>query len=82
MENLIRHATNDPQEELFERFCIEAETLIAAAKTESEALRIKEDFCKRFENECGSSLVIAMTRTFADRIIDQKWGSGRGDRDK
>ena len=73
MENLAKHPTYDPQETLFERFCGEAETLIASAKSKEEAVRIKDELCAKFEKECGSNLVITATRTFVDQIIERNW---------
>ena len=67
------------QEELQNRlvrdFCRKAQALIGTAGSESEALRIKEEQCSRFEEECDSTLLVNAARHNIDDMIRERWGN-------
>jgi hypothetical protein len=63
----------DPQTEVIDKYCSEARALIERAHDRDEALTIMERECARFAEECGSSLVLAATRQYIGKLIQQKW---------
>lgn len=66
----------DPQRELVDEYCSEARQLLENARDRDEAMAIAERVCARFAGQCGSSLVLAATRTYIDKVVQEKWGGG------
>ena len=65
----------EPQDRLVRDFCREAQVLIRMAGSESEAMRIKEEECGRFQKECDSMLLVHAARQYLDDMIKEQWGS-------
>jgi hypothetical protein len=73
MESRVIHPRFAPQEALFTRLCGEAKAAIAAAPTREEAVKIKDELCRKFEEECVSGILVTGTRAFADGLIETLW---------
>jgi len=48
MEELVKHPTLDPQRELLQQRCTEAEALIKTASSAEQAKQFSEQICSRF----------------------------------
>ena len=75
MEAIVRHPSYDEQDELVRGYCREAEGLIALARSHTEALCVKDEWCTRFHNECKSALVFNAAEKYLDQIIEHQWNS-------
>ena len=82
MEAVVRYPSFDEQDELVRGYCNEAEALIATARSRTEALRIKDEWCMRFKNECKSTLVVNAAGNYLDQIIEHQWRSGENTYDR
>ena len=73
----MRMPTKQPsglsQEDLLSRYCLEAEQLLAEATDYESALRLRDEVCSRFEQECQSSLIATGTREYLTQIISRRW---------
>lgn len=61
------------QSELLARYCQEAERLLADAPTYESALKLRDDLCARFRQECQSSLIVNATHEYLTQIIGRTW---------
>jgi hypothetical protein len=59
----------DPQRELIDEYCSEARQLLEHARDRDEAMQIAERVCARFAGHCRSSLVLAATRAYVERVL-------------
>jgi hypothetical protein len=73
MERLNIVQRSDPQQQLLDRYCMEARTLILSANDRATALQRKEELCSRFGKECASPLLVHATREFIERLIRDRW---------
>ena len=69
----MKHPTDNAQDELVRDYCSEAEKLILRADSRDNALRIKEKWCGRFQEECKSMLIAHAAAAYLDQIIMQRW---------
>jgi hypothetical protein len=69
----VKHPTDGVQDELVRGYCKEAEGLILLAGSHADALRIKEKWCHRFQQECKSMLIINAAAAYLDQIIARQW---------
>lgn len=74
METDYSSGKSEKQEELIRKYCAEAASVLAGAPDYDSALRLKESLCKRFQNECDSSLVVAATNLHLDSLLKEQWG--------
>jgi hypothetical protein len=74
METNHFSAKSEKQEELIRKYCAEADSVLAGAPDYDSAMRLKESLCKRFQNECDSSLVVAATNLHLDNLLKRRWG--------
>jgi hypothetical protein len=74
MDAVVKHPTNSPQHELVQGYCREAEGLIMIARSRSDAIRIKDEWCTKFKQKCESELLINATSAYLDEIIARQWG--------
>ena len=77
METMVQHPTDTAQHELVREYCSEAEAHIMIARSRADAMRIKEEWCKRFSQECESRLLINATSAYLDEIIGEQWRENR-----
>lgn len=75
MEKVVHHPVFDEQDALVRGYCKEAEGLITLARSRADALRVKDEWCTRFKNECKSSLVYNAAGKYLDQIISHQWNS-------
>lgn len=61
------------QEDLLNRYCLEAEKLLAEATDYASALKLRDEVCARFQQECQSSLIANGTREYLTQIISRRW---------
>lgn len=73
MEAMVKHPEDSVQHELVREYCGEAEGRIMGAASYADAITIKEEWCKRFRNECKSALIVSATSAYLDGIIMRKW---------
>ena len=64
METMVQHPAHDEQDELVREFYREAEGLITMARSRIDAVRIKQQWCQRFQTECKSPLIINAAATY------------------
>lgn len=76
MEKVVKHPTFDEQQDLLHRYCKEAEALLSKAADINEAIRIKDETCKRFQLECNSSILVNAMKDYMDQIIERTWKRG------
>ncbi len=74
MEEMVKHPTRNPQQELLQQYCSEAEALINTASSAEQAKQFSEQICSEFQSECESELVMKATRTYIDDIIARLFG--------
>lgn len=77
METMVKHPTDTAQHELVREYCREAKGRIMIARSRADAMRIKEECCKRFSQECESELLINATSAYLDEIITRMWKENR-----
>jgi hypothetical protein len=80
MEEMVQHPTHHEQDELVRDHCREAEGLITASASRAAAMRIKENWCRRFRQECTSMLIVHAAAAYLDQIIARQWPRERADR--
>lgn len=73
METMVQHPTDTAQHALVREHCREAEGRIMIARSRVEAMRIKEEWCNRFSQECESRLLINAASAYLDEIITRTW---------
>jgi len=61
------------QSELLTRYCQQAERLLAEAPSYESALKLRDDLCARFRQECQSSLIVNATHEYLTQIISRTW---------
>ncbi len=76
MEKVVKHPTSDEQRELLNCYCKEAEALLIKAADINDAIRIKNEACKRFQRECNSSILVNATKDYINQIIERTWKRG------
>ena len=77
VEAMVQHPTDTVQHELVLEYCKEAEGRIMAARSHADAIRIKEEWCKRFQRECKSALLVNAASAYLDEIIQRQWKETR-----
>lgn len=77
MEAMVKHPEDSVQHELVREYCGEAEGRIMAAASHADAITIKEEWCKRFQNECESTLIFNAASAHLDGIMIRKWKENR-----
>jgi hypothetical protein len=75
MHNHYVPGKSEKQQELIRKYCAEADSVLSGAADYDSALHLKESLCKRFQNECDSSLVVAATSLHLDSMLKERWGS-------
>jgi len=65
---------SEKQEDLIRKYCAEAESVLAEAHDYNSAVRLKDSLCRRFQNECDSSLVVVATKIHLDNLLKKRWG--------
>ena len=73
MEEMVQHPTDTVQHELVREYCREAEGRITIARSRADTVRIKEEWCNRFQRQCESELLINATSRYLDEIIARQW---------
>lgn len=73
MEIRDPRAADAGQTDLVARYCEEAEQLLADATDYESALRLRDEVCGRFQNECRSALIVNATRDYLTQIISHTW---------
>lgn len=61
------------QKEIIARHCADAEDRIRTAASKSEASRIVDDLCQRFDRECESSLVRSFLKKHVNHLLTLHW---------
>ncbi len=61
------------QNELISRHCSDALERIRTASSKSEAQRIVNEFCQKFDRECESNLVRRFLKQYVNSLLDQHW---------
>ncbi len=74
---MVQHPTDTAQHKLMREYCSEAEGRITIATSRAEAMRIKEEWCNRFRQECESKLLVNATSAYLDEIITHMWKENR-----
>ncbi len=78
MEDMSLKRTSMKQDELIQRYCEEAASLLASVEDYAAAVRLKTVLCERFRKECDSTLVISATTQYIDELLRKRWeGEGR-----
>lgn len=77
MESNAKQSPFEVQDGLVREYCRKAETLIAVASSQTEAIRIKEEQCQKFQTECKSTLVANAVAAYLDQVITQQYGTNR-----
>ena len=73
MEDHVISARSEKQEDLVRKYCAEAESILAEATDYDSAARLKDSLCRRFHDECESSLVVAALELHLDSLLKQRW---------
>jgi hypothetical protein len=73
MEPVVKHAADVVQDELVREYCKEAKELVMSAGSYVDAVRLKEEWCHRFQQECASALILNAAAGYLDRIIVRRW---------
>lgn len=81
MVSLLPHLPSDPQAEVVQRYCAEAEKRIAEAKTHEEAASARETLCSRLREDCTSGLLVHATEEYITRLIEEKFHANDRARD-
>jgi hypothetical protein len=74
VDEIYTTATSMKQESLVVQYCKEAESILIGAEDYESALRLRKSLCERFQNECGSSLVVAAVNLHVDNLLRKRWG--------
>lgn len=74
-EQSYRQLPGSKQTELISKYCHEFGKTIASTKTFSEAERLAEEQCEKFELLCSSSLIRTAMRKYVREIINKRWKS-------
>jgi hypothetical protein len=75
MEPVAKHMAAGVQDELVRGFCKEAEKDILSAGSYVDAVRLKGEWCGRFQRECASALLVNAAGGYLDQIINRRWGT-------
>jgi bisphosphoglycerate-dependent phosphoglycerate mutase len=75
-EQSYRQLPGNKQTELISKYCHEFGKAIAGTKTLSEAERLAEEQCGKFELLCSSSLIRTAMRKYVHEIINERWKNG------
>jgi hypothetical protein len=74
VDEIYTSARSMRQETLIVRYCEEAKSILIGAGDYESALQLRKSLCERFQNECGSSLVVAAVNLHLDNLMRQRWG--------
>jgi len=61
------------QTELLSRYCQEAEELLAGVDNYASALKLRDELCERFAEECYSPLIVNATREYLTHLIRRSY---------
>lgn len=73
MERLKMRVFPDPQQDIIERYCAEAQQLLDRATSEAEAQAIRTSVCSQLAQECDSPLIMDATKKYVDHVIQTRW---------
>jgi hypothetical protein len=62
------------QKELIAQHCSDALERIRTAPSKSEARRIVDEFCQKFDQECESAMVRKFLKQYVNSLLNQHWG--------
>jgi hypothetical protein len=62
------------QKELITQHCSDALERIRTASSKSEARRIVNEFCQKFDQECESAMVRKFLKQYVNSLLNQHWG--------
>ncbi len=78
MEEISATGSSRKQDELVQRYCEEAASLLASVEDYAAAVRLKTVLCERFRRECDSTLVVSATTQYINELLRKRWeGEGR-----
>jgi hypothetical protein len=69
----FRQLNGNRQSELIANHCADMEDRIRSASSRSEAIRLKESTCARFEEACPSALVRTALSRHVEELISHYW---------
>jgi hypothetical protein len=75
MEAVVKHPADAVQDELVRDYCREAEGRIESAGSYVDAVRLKEEWCRKFQQECESALISNAAAEYLNRVIVRRWGT-------
>ena len=61
------------QTELLSRYCQEAEELLGEVDDYASALRLRDELCVRFAEECHSPLIVNAAREYLTHLIRRSY---------
>lgn len=61
------------QSELVGQYCGNIEEQILMSHSKSEARRVADQACEKFDNECESEVVKTFLRQYIHRLMDKYW---------
>ncbi len=70
----MRHPASDPQTELVQQYCGEAEDIIAGAETPEQAEEAGRALCLMMRENCTSGLLVDATEKYITNLIRAKFG--------
>lgn len=73
MEEMSSGQSSRKQNELIQRYCEEAASLLATAQDYASAVRLRTVLCERFRIECDSTLVVSATTQYIDDLLKKRW---------
>ena len=79
MESVVSHGVSGEQDRLVRNICKSAQDLISVARSYEDAVKIKEEQCRRFRQECQSMLIVNAATSYLDEVITRQWSSQRRD---
>jgi hypothetical protein len=76
MDELIPETPFTPsrQNELIAHHCSDALERIRTSPSKSEARRIVDEFCQKFDQECDSAMVRKFLKQYVNSLLNQHWG--------
>ncbi len=78
MEIMVKHPEDSVQHETVRQFCAEVGYRISMAASRAEAMKMKEEVCASFRNECESMLVAHAASAYLENLIRKQWKEIQG----
>jgi hypothetical protein len=79
---MTHQPAEERQQELVERFCARAESLLSSASSFEEAEKIGNDLCEQFERKCTSALLAHATQDYMRNLLREIWTPDKNSADR